>query len=97
MRDNTAYEQDSKVQFVIDAVYAFANALQKLKDNVCPNRQGLCEEMRMTDGGYFYKNYLLKTSFIGKYTKVKNKYVDMQKIKIFILFFLLCYIVHGWS
>ena len=72
MRDNTAYEQDSKVQFVIDAVYAFANALQKLKDNVCPNRQGLCEEMRMTDGGYFYKNYLLKTSFIGKYEVLKR-------------------------
>ena len=68
MRDNTAYEQDSKVQFVIDAVYAFANALQKLKDNVCPNRPGLCEEMKMTDGGFFYKNYLLKTSFIGKFS-----------------------------
>ena len=67
LRDNPAYEQDSKVQFVIDAVYAFAFALQKLKKDVCPRHRGVCQRMKSVDGGSFYKDYLLKTSFIGEY------------------------------
>ena len=51
---------------MIDAVYAFANALQSLKNDLCPRAKGMCQQMKMVDGGYFYKNYLLKTSFIGK-------------------------------
>ena len=70
LRDNTAYEQDSKVQFVIDAVYAFAFALQKLKEDVCPRHRGVCQRMKSVDGGSFYKDYLLKTSFIGEYFSV---------------------------
>ena len=66
LRNKTAYEQDSKVQFVIDAVYAFANALQTMKNTLCPFKKGFCEEMRDVDGGFFYKEYLLKTSFKGK-------------------------------
>ncbi len=31
MSDLPNYEQDSKIQFVIDAVYAFAHALDALK------------------------------------------------------------------
>ena len=65
LRNNNAYEQDSKVQFVIDAVYAFAYALQKLKNDPCPNSVGICDQMKALDGGTFYKNYLLKTSFTG--------------------------------
>ena len=60
-----AYEQDSKVQFVIDTVYAFDYALQKLKNDLCPNSVGICDQMKAVDGGTFYKNYLLKTSFTG--------------------------------
>ena len=41
LRGNPAYEQDSKVQFVIDAVYAFAYSLQKLKEDVCPRHRGI--------------------------------------------------------
>ena len=66
LRGNPAYEQDSKVQFVIDAVYAFAYSLQKLKEDVCPRHRGICQRMKSVDGGRFYKDYLLKTSFIGE-------------------------------
>ena len=66
LRYNSAYEQDSKVQFVIDAVYAFAYALQKLKQDLCPNSVGICDQMKAVDGGKFYKKYLLKTSFTGE-------------------------------
>ena len=61
-----AFEQDSKVQFVIDAVYAFAHALDALKRDVCPYLKGVCPAMTTYDGGDFYKNYLLKVDFIGK-------------------------------
>ena len=61
------YEQDSKVQFVIDGVYAFAYALDKLKSDVCPGYTGgVCPAMAHYDGGQFYKNYLLKVDFQGK-------------------------------
>ena len=35
LQHNNAYEQDSKVQFVIDAVYEFVYALQKMKHDLC--------------------------------------------------------------
>ena len=39
-RSSKHYEQDSKVQFVIDAVYAFAHALQNMK-NVSWNKNSI--------------------------------------------------------
>ena len=74
LADLNNYEQDSKVQFVIDAVYAFAIALEKLRADVClpSDRQqsggggGMCPQMAQYDGGQFYKNYLLKVDFTGQ-------------------------------
>ena len=63
-----SFETDSKVQFVIDGVYAFAYALDALKKDVCPTWQGICPAMTHYDGGEFYKNYLLKVDFTGKPT-----------------------------
>ena len=60
------YEQDSKIQFVIDAVYAFAYALDALKSAVCPTWKGVCPAMSTYDGGEFYKKYLLAVDFKGK-------------------------------
>ena len=62
------YEQDSKLQFVVDAVYAFAHALQALQRDVCgPHRPGACPALLAYDGGDFYINYILNVSFIGKF------------------------------
>ena len=63
------YEQDSKIQFVIDAVYAFAYALDALKSAVCPTWKGVCPAMSSYDGGEFYKKYLLAVDFKGKLIK----------------------------
>ena len=66
LADLNNYEQDSKVQFVIDAVYAFAIALDKLREDACPPSQsGMCPQMAHYDGGQFYQNYLLKVDFTG--------------------------------
>ncbi|XP_018013510.2 metabotropic glutamate receptor [Hyalella azteca] len=57
------FQQDSKVQFVVDGVFAFAHALQALHDSVCRGQTGMCEQMRRYDGGDFYREYLLKVNF----------------------------------
>lgn len=62
----TGYEQESKVQFVVDAVYAFALALHNLQRDLCGKTQSLCPAMINYDKGTFYKKYLLNVSFTGK-------------------------------
>ncbi len=66
MSDLPNYEQDSKIQFVIDAVFAFAHALDALKADICPTWKGICPAMIKYDGGEFYKKYLLKVDFEGE-------------------------------
>ncbi|XP_043493444.1 metabotropic glutamate receptor isoform X2 [Polistes fuscatus] len=58
------YEQESKVQFVVDAVYAFGIALHNLQRDLCGENQGLCPAMTNYDRGAFYRDYLLNVSFI---------------------------------
>ena len=59
------------MQFVIDAVYAFAHALDALKKDVCPKVKGICDGMTYYDGGNFYKKYLLNVDFKGTYSFIK--------------------------
>lgn len=72
---NFRYEQESKVQFVVDAVYAFALALHNLYEDLCKdyNQSGVCPAMTQFDGSDFYKRYLLNVSFIGKYEQLLLK------------------------
>ncbi|XP_044742127.1 metabotropic glutamate receptor [Chrysoperla carnea] len=64
LNERVGYEQESKIQFVVDAVYAFALALHNLQQDLCQDQVGLCPEMAAYDGGDFYRNYLLNVSFI---------------------------------
>ena len=59
------FVQESKVQFVVDAVYAFALALHNLQKDICQKDEGLCNEMITYDKGEFYRKYLLNVSFKG--------------------------------
>ncbi|XP_056645279.1 metabotropic glutamate receptor isoform X2 [Diorhabda sublineata] len=65
LSQSVGYEQESKVQFVVDAVYAFALALHNLYEDLCKdyNQTGVCPAMTQYDGGDFYKKYLLNVSF----------------------------------
>ncbi|XP_025922723.1 metabotropic glutamate receptor 8-like [Apteryx rowi] len=47
---DSAYEQEGKVQFVIDAVYSMAYALHNMHKDLCPGYIGLCPRMSTTDG-----------------------------------------------
>ncbi|XP_050994358.1 metabotropic glutamate receptor 1 isoform X1 [Labeo rohita] len=62
LKDN--YVQDSKMGFVINAIYAMAHGLHDMHKELCPDYVGLCEAMDPIDGSKLL-DYILKTSFTG--------------------------------
>ncbi|MCJ8736786.1 hypothetical protein PDJAM_G00016370 [Pangasius djambal] len=58
------YVQDSKMGFVINAIYAMAHGLHDMHEHLCPGYVGLCEAMDPIDGSKLLE-FLLKTSFTG--------------------------------
>ncbi|XP_002738356.1 metabotropic glutamate receptor 8-like [Saccoglossus kowalevskii] len=46
----TGYRQEGLVQFVVDAVLSFAYALQKMKEDRCPDSAELCDAMKPVQG-----------------------------------------------
>ncbi|XP_063053087.1 glutamate receptor, metabotropic 8b [Engraulis encrasicolus] len=62
-RDST-YEQEGKVQFVMDAVYAMAHALHKMQQDMCAGYPGLCPRMSTVDGKTLL-GYIRAVNFSG--------------------------------
>lgn len=62
---DSAYEQEGKVQFVIDAVYAMGHALHAMHRDLCPGRVGLCPRMDPVDGTQLLK-YIRSVNFSGR-------------------------------
>uniref|UniRef100_A0A3Q2U017 Metabotropic glutamate receptor 5 n=1 Tax=Fundulus heteroclitus TaxID=8078 RepID=A0A3Q2U017_FUNHE len=58
------YEQDSKMGFVINAIYSMAFGLHNMQRSLCPGYQGLCDAMRPIDGATLL-DFLMKTNFTG--------------------------------
>uniref|UniRef100_A0AAQ4S4F7 G-protein coupled receptors family 3 profile domain-containing protein n=1 Tax=Gasterosteus aculeatus aculeatus TaxID=481459 RepID=A0AAQ4S4F7_GASAC len=58
------YEQEGKVQFVIDAVYAVAHALHSMQRDLCPDHPGVCPQMETAEGKTLLK-YIRNASFNG--------------------------------
>ncbi|XP_043936631.1 metabotropic glutamate receptor 6-like [Protopterus annectens] len=61
---DSAYEQEGKVQFVIDAVYAMANALHSMHMDLCPGFIGVCDKMDPIDGKLLLQ-YIRSVNFNG--------------------------------
>ncbi|XP_035244555.1 metabotropic glutamate receptor 7 isoform X1 [Anguilla anguilla] len=61
---DSKYEQEGKVQFVIDAVYAMAHALHNMQKDLCPDSSGICPEMDLAGGKKLLK-YIRSVSFNG--------------------------------
>ncbi|XP_045148751.1 metabotropic glutamate receptor 4 isoform X4 [Echinops telfairi] len=61
---DSAYEQEGKVQFVIDAVYAMGHALHAMHRDLCPGRVGLCPRMDPVDGTQLLR-YIRNVNFSG--------------------------------
>lgn len=64
--ESIGYRQETKIQFVVDAVYAFAEALHAAWLDLCRSKDRVCKELKELDGGVFYKDYLLKVNFSGE-------------------------------
>lgn len=61
------YEQEGKVQFVIDAVYAVAYALHSMHRDLCPGSAGVCSDMDPVEGRLFLE-YIRSVNFNGEGT-----------------------------
>ncbi|XP_058616112.1 metabotropic glutamate receptor 7 isoform X4 [Onychostoma macrolepis] len=61
---DSKYEQEGKVQFVIDAVYAMAHALHNMQKELCPDQSGVCGEMEHAGGKKLLK-HIRMVSFNG--------------------------------
>uniref|UniRef100_A0A667ZIZ5 Glutamate metabotropic receptor 4 n=1 Tax=Myripristis murdjan TaxID=586833 RepID=A0A667ZIZ5_9TELE len=61
---DSSYEQEGKVQFVIDAVYAMAHALHNMHKDLCPGKVGLCSKMETINGTLLLK-YIRNVNFTG--------------------------------
>ncbi|KAA0707677.1 Metabotropic glutamate receptor 7 [Triplophysa tibetana] len=64
IRRDSPYEQEGKVQFVIDAVYAMAHALHIMHMDLCPGAMGVCDKMDPVDGRMLL-SYIRAVSFNG--------------------------------
>lgn len=62
------FEQESKIMFVVNAVYAMAYALHNMRQAVCSNTSKVCDAMKPGNGKRFYKEFILKTKFEGEST-----------------------------
>lgn len=66
------FEQESKIMFVVNAVYAMAHALHNMRQATCLNNTTLCGAMKPVNGKKLYKDYILRTKFDGKYCECNN-------------------------
>ncbi|XP_067113777.1 metabotropic glutamate receptor 5-like [Osmerus mordax] len=58
------YAQDTKMGFVINAIYSMAYGLHTMQQALCPGYKGLCEAMRPIDGRKLL-DFLMSTNFTG--------------------------------
>lgn len=64
--DKSNFEPESKIMFVVNAVYAMAHALHQMQRSLCSNTNELCDSMKALDGRRLYRDYILNVSFTGK-------------------------------
>ncbi|XP_056280267.1 glutamate receptor, metabotropic 8a isoform X2 [Pseudoliparis swirei] len=62
---DSSYEQEGKVQFVMDAVYAMAHALHRMHREVCYGYPGLCPRMADSIDGKELLSYIRAVNFNG--------------------------------
>lgn len=71
---DSSYEQEGKVQFVIDAVYAVAYALHSMHQDLCPGSAGVCSNMDPVEGRSLL-NYIRAVNFNGETTSRWQTYL----------------------
>ncbi|CAM4718619.1 unnamed protein product [Leuciscus chuanchicus] len=64
IKRDSHYEQEGKVQFVIDAVYAMAHALHNMHQDLCLGATGVCDKMDPVEGRLLL-SYIRAVNFNG--------------------------------
>lgn len=64
---DSSYEQEGKVQFVMDAVYAMAHALHRMHRELCYGYPGLCPRMATNIDGKELLGHIRAVKFNGKF------------------------------
>ncbi len=59
-------QPESKIMFVVNAVYAMATALHNMRQALCPNSTKVCDALKPGNGRKFYRDYILKVKFDGE-------------------------------
>ncbi|KAM4615637.1 metabotropic glutamate receptor 8 [Polymixia lowei] len=62
---DSSYEQEGKVQFVMDAVYAMAHALHRMHRELCYGYPGMCPRMASNIDGKELLSYIRAVNFNG--------------------------------
>ncbi|KAK6320159.1 hypothetical protein J4Q44_G00092660 [Coregonus suidteri] len=73
--DDSNFEPESKIMFVVNAVYAVAHALHKMQRTLCSNTTKLCDSMKALDGRKLYRDYLLNISFTAPFSPLGSETV----------------------
>ena len=63
---DSSYEQEGKVQFVMDAVYAMAHALHRMHRELCYGYPGLCPRMANNIDGKELLSHIRAVNFTGE-------------------------------
>ncbi|XP_003440625.1 metabotropic glutamate receptor 3 [Oreochromis niloticus] len=66
--DKNNFEPESKIMFVVNAVYAMAYALHNMQRSLCFNTTKLCDSMKALDGRRLYRDYILNVSFAAPFS-----------------------------
>ncbi|XP_034089489.1 metabotropic glutamate receptor 3 [Gymnodraco acuticeps] len=66
--DKSNFEPESKIMFVVNAVYAMAHALHQMQRSLCSNTNELCDSMKALDGRRLYRDYILNVSFTAPFS-----------------------------
>ncbi|XP_072241836.1 metabotropic glutamate receptor 3 [Leuresthes tenuis] len=66
--DKRYFEPESKIMFVVNAVYAMAHALHNMQRSLCLNTTKLCDSMKALDGRKLYRDYILNVSLTAPFS-----------------------------
>ncbi|KAM7003047.1 LOW QUALITY PROTEIN: metabotropic glutamate receptor 3 [Tautogolabrus adspersus] len=67
LMDKSNFEPESKIMFVVNAVYSIAIALHNMQRSLCFNTTNMCDSLKALDGRRLYRDYILNVSFTAPF------------------------------
>uniref|UniRef100_UPI00358EEBF4 metabotropic glutamate receptor 3-like isoform X2 n=1 Tax=Myxine glutinosa TaxID=7769 RepID=UPI00358EEBF4 len=77
---NSSYEQESKIMFVVNAVYAMAHALHNMQRSLCPDTYKLCQAMVPIDGHRLYNEFILNVNYKAPFSPETDSWERLNSL-----------------